>query len=75
MARVDRQKLHRPNARTSENKALIHFEEAGMSFFQRLLASLQHRAETVTKYETELRAEDGFVPSSQIKTRGLLRIF
>ena len=47
-----------------------------MSFFHRLLASLHHRAEDkVTKYETELRAEDGFVPVSQIRTRGLLRIF
>ena len=45
-----------------------------MTFFQRLLASL-HRAERVTKYETELRAEDGFVPVSQIRTHGLLRIF
>lgn len=46
-----------------------------MTFLQKLLASLHHRAEGAATYEQNLRAEDGFVSPSRIGSRGFLRIF
>jgi hypothetical protein len=46
-----------------------------MSILQKLLASLHPRAEEVAKDAENLRAEDGFVPLSQMRGRGLMRIF
>jgi hypothetical protein len=43
-----------------------------MSLLQKLIASLQHRAENTTKYDENLRAEDGFVRSGQ---KGILRVY
>lgn len=43
-----------------------------MAILQRLIASLQHRAESTPKYDENLRAEDGFVRPSG---RGILRIY
>ena len=46
-----------------------------MSFLHKLFASFHHRAEAAAMYDENLRAEDGFVPTSQIKSRGFLRIY
>lgn len=46
-----------------------------MSFLHKLLASLHRPAEVEATYDENLRAEDGFVPTSQIKSRGFLRIY
>lgn len=47
-----------------------------MSLLHKLLTTIQlHHAETPGKYESNLRAEDGFVPASKIRAGGLLRIY
>lgn len=46
-----------------------------MSFLHKLLESLHHRLEVEEVGETNLRAEDGFVPASRLRTRGFVRIF
>jgi hypothetical protein len=43
-----------------------------MSLLQKLFASLQHRAEHASKYDENLRAEDGFVRPSM---KAFLRIY
>lgn len=46
-----------------------------MSLLHRLFSALHHRTESDAKYDENLRAEDGFVPASQIRSRGLWRIY
>jgi hypothetical protein len=46
-----------------------------MAFLHRLVERLKYRAEMNSTYDENLRAEDGFVPASQVKTRGVLRVF
>jgi hypothetical protein len=43
-----------------------------MSLLQKLFASLQHRTESTTRNDENLRAEDGFVRPGQ---KGILRIY
>lgn len=54
---------------------ILRSREVDMSLLHRLFATLHPRVEEGTKYAENLRAEDGFVPASQIRARGLLRIF
>lgn len=46
-----------------------------MSLLHRLFESLHPHVEMDEKYEENLRAEDGFIPVSRIRSRGFLRIF
>jgi hypothetical protein len=46
-----------------------------MSFFLKLLTSLNHREQEPAKVDENLRAEDGFVRVSKIGSRGFLRIY
>ena len=54
---------------------IVSSVEVEMSLLHRLFATIHPREEEGTKYAESLRAEDGFVPVSQIRLRGLLRIF
>jgi hypothetical protein len=46
-----------------------------MTLLHKLWATFHHRADTAESGQENLRAEDGFVPASQVRLRGVLRIF